>query len=54
MSQRNVTYLTDAMLITCILQNGLAEEVLEAAKNAGAQGATITMLGVPGSASGWV
>ena len=41
MSQRNVTYLTDAMLITCILQNGLAEEVLEAAKNAGAQGATI-------------
>ena len=41
MSQRNVTYLTDAMLITCVLQNGLAEEVLEAAKNAGAQGATI-------------
>ena len=41
MSQRNVTDLTDAMLITCILQNGLAEEVLEAAKNAGAQGATI-------------
>jgi nitrogen regulatory protein PII len=36
-----VTYLTDAMLITCVLQNGLAEEVLAAAKSAGAQGATI-------------
>ena len=44
MSQRNVTYLTDAMLITCVLQNGLAEEVLEAAKNAGAQGARLTTL----------
>ena len=26
------------MLITCILQNGLAEEVLEAAKNTGRPG----------------
>jgi len=54
MSQRNVTYLTDAMLITCILQNGLAEEVLEAAKNAGAQGATINYARGTGYASGWV
>ncbi len=41
MSERNITYLSDACLITCILQTGLAEEVLEAAKNMGAQGATI-------------
>ncbi len=41
MSERKITYLSDACLITCILQSGLAEEVLEAAKNMGAQGATI-------------
>ena len=41
MSERNITYLSDACLITCILQTGLAEGVLEAAKNMGAQGATI-------------
>ncbi|MDC0074977.1 P-II family nitrogen regulator [Alphaproteobacteria bacterium] len=41
MSERNITYLSDACLITCILQTGLAEDVLEAAKNIGAQGATI-------------
>ena len=29
-------------MITCVLQNGLGEDVLEAAKNAGAQGATIS------------
>ena len=41
MSERNITYLSDACLITCILQTGLAEDVLDAAKNIGAQGATI-------------
>tara|TARA_B100001559_G_C16233922_1_gene499163 strand:+ start:279 stop:635 length:357 start_codon:yes stop_codon:yes gene_type:complete len=41
MSERNITYLSNACLITCILQAGLAEDVLEAAKNLGAQGATI-------------
>ncbi|MBL41636.1 MAG: transcriptional regulator [Rhodospirillaceae bacterium] len=41
MSERNITYLSDACLITCILQTGLAEDVLKAAKNMGAQGATI-------------
>ena len=29
-------------MITCVLQNGLGEDVLEAAKNAGAQGATVS------------
>ena len=38
----NITYLSEANLITCVLQTGLAEGVLEAAKNCGAQGATIS------------
>ena len=42
MSDRQIVYLTDAKLITCVLQNGLAEKVLEAAKNCGAQGATVS------------
>ena len=42
MATRNITYLTDALLITCIIQKDCAEPVLEAAKNAGAQGATIS------------
>ena len=41
MSERNITYLTDACIITCIVEMGSAEKVLEAAKNSGAQGATI-------------
>ena len=42
MAGRNVTYLSEANLITCGLQTGLAENVLDAAKNCGAQGATIS------------
>ena len=42
MAKRNITYLTDAYLITCVVQKDLAEPILEAAKNAGAQGATIS------------
>ena len=42
MSDRQIVYLTDAKLITCVLQNGLAEKVLDAAKNCGAQGATVS------------
>ena len=42
MAKRNITYLTDALLITCVIQKDQAEQVLEAAKNAGAQGATIS------------
>ena len=42
MKKRTITYLTDANLITCVIQKDLAEPVLEAAKNAGAQGATIS------------
>ena len=42
MAGRNVTYLSEANMITCVLQTGLAEDVLDAAKNCGAQGATIS------------
>ena len=41
MSKRKITYLSDACMITCVVQKDLAEVVLEAAKNSGAQGATI-------------
>ena len=42
MAKRNITYLTDAFLITCVVQKDFAEPILEAAKHAGAQGATIS------------
>lgn len=41
MSNRTITYLSNACMITCVVENDLAEKVLEAAKNSGAQGATI-------------
>jgi len=40
MKRREITVLTDVVLITCILQRGLAEDVVTAAREAGAQGAT--------------
>ena len=42
MAKRSITYLTNACLITCVIQKDQAEPLLEAAKNAGAQGATIS------------
>ena len=41
MSIQHINVLTDAFLITCIVQRGRAKEVLKAAQDAGAQGATI-------------
>jgi nitrogen regulatory protein PII len=38
---RAITVLTDASLITCIVQRGLADDIVKAAQEAGAQGATI-------------
>ncbi len=38
---RNITVLTDVMLINCVIQRGLADTVTSAAKSAGAQGATV-------------
>ena len=41
MSKREITVLTDVALITCIVQRGIADDVVSAAQEAGAQGATI-------------
>lgn len=42
MAERTITYLTDACLITCVVEKELAEPILDAAKREGAQGATIS------------
>lgn len=41
MSTREITVLTDVALITCIVQRGIAEDIVQAARDAGAQGATV-------------
>nr|CRH07760.1 Putative nitrogen regulatory protein P-II [Candidatus Magnetococcus massalia] len=41
MSDRSITYLTDVSLITCIVQRGLGDVIVKAAREAGAQGATV-------------
>ncbi|TNF97827.1 MAG: P-II family nitrogen regulator [Gammaproteobacteria bacterium] len=41
MTRREITVLTDASLINCIVQRGLADKIVQAAQEAGAQGATI-------------
>jgi nitrogen regulatory protein PII len=41
MSGQEIIVLTDAVLITCIVQRGVADKVVDAALQAGAQGATI-------------
>jgi nitrogen regulatory protein PII len=41
MSIREITVLTDAALITCIVQRGTADNIVKAAQDAGAQGATV-------------
>ena len=38
---RKITVLTDVVLITCIVQRGKAERIITAAREAGAQGATV-------------
>jgi nitrogen regulatory protein P-II 1 len=41
MKNRDFTVLTDVALITCIVQRGIADDIVHAAREAGAQGATI-------------
>jgi nitrogen regulatory protein P-II 1 len=41
MSKLEVTVLTNVALITCIVQRGMADEIITAAREAGAQGATV-------------
>ncbi len=38
---RKVTVLKDVALITCIVQKGVGERIVDAARDAGAQGATV-------------
>ena len=38
---REITVLTDVALITCIVQRGIADDIVAAAQAAGAQGATV-------------
>lgn len=41
MSKREFTVLTNVALITCIVQRGIADNIVKAAQEAGAQGATM-------------
>ncbi len=41
MSDREMTVLTDVALITCIVQRGVADDIVQAARDAGAQGETV-------------
>ena len=41
MAQREITVLKDVALITCVVQRGVAEPIINAAREAGAQGATV-------------
>ena len=38
---RSITFLTDVRLVTCIVQRGLGDTIVQAARDAGAQGATV-------------
>ena len=40
-TRRSITFLTDVRLITCIVQRGLGDNIVNAAQEAGAQGATV-------------
>ena len=41
MADRDIIVLTEVMLITCIVQKGLADDIVRACRDAGAQGATV-------------
>lgn len=41
MSKKEIIVLTDVSLITCIVQRGLADNIVVAAQEGGAQGATV-------------
>lgn len=41
MAEREITVLTDVALITCIVQKGMADTIVRASREAGAQGATV-------------
>ena len=41
MKKKEITILTDVSLITCVVQRGRADDVVKAAQEVGAQGATV-------------
>ena len=41
MAQREITVLKDVALITCVVQRGAAEAIINSARQAGAQGASV-------------
>jgi len=41
MSKKEITVLTDVALITCVVQRGHADDIIKAAQEVGAQGATV-------------
>ena len=42
MSEQNITYLTDVSLLTCLVQSGLSEVILKAARDVGAMAGAIS------------
>ena len=42
MSEQNITYLTDVSLLTCVIQSGLSEVILKAARDVGATAGAIS------------
>ena len=42
MKKREITYLTDLAIITCVVQRGVADPIVKVAREAGAQGATVS------------
>lgn len=41
MAERDVVVLTDVALVTCVVQKGMADRIVRACRDAGAQGATV-------------
>ncbi len=41
MADRDVVVLTDVMLVTCVVQKGMADGIVRACRDAGAEGATV-------------
>ncbi len=41
LKDKRITALTDVALITCVVQKGMADDVIKAARDAGAQGSTV-------------
>lgn len=41
MSKSEITILTDVSMITCVVQRGKADDIMKAAQDVGAQGATV-------------